>query len=661
MIDKKMTYNDEYLVILPIKIQNMQSAFEYTFKNIFIYDYLENPDSQLNIINNSNFKQIIFVDYLPEYLNIINKYKNNHTIKFIYTKSLGSFSDVENYRMFNEIINLYEKKIVDKIAFLDSNLYKLFKKKYNCCTLFLDIEKNIYSNKYNKKRIGLLNDSNNPNHSFYNELSALAFNKYKASLKSIDKRTKKFTKLFGIKYTTDRNKYMDNNVVNLYINFTDNNNILFLESMDREVPCILGNNDLIQDSSLKKYLMLESDDSIDEIKDKIELVKNNRESIIKEYKIFREDYSKKSKESVEDFLEYKMEEPKKIEYQKLLSIVVPVYNTEKYLKKCLDSIIKAIPNEIKDKTEILIINDGSTDNSETIIKEYETKYNFIKYIFQKNRGLGNVRNVGLKNAKGKYIASIDSDDSINKNFFKECLNDLKNDIDVVIYDWLTVTNETKYETSAIEWIFNKKYNKYEGLMYTTIMPSTCNKIFKKELYDDLKIEFVEDKYEDLSTNPFILLKAKKIKYYKKPYYEYYIRSDSYMRTPAGLSMIHILKEFSKRFNKYKEFCNIDVEKFMYYTLSWRIEEYVINQIYEKNPKELDEYLNYVYESIYDIIKQIFNNKYYLEMVNSLDENKKEYIINRNKSFIEKDLKNFLKEKKEPVKLNAPIIYFGDKM
>ena len=466
--------------------------------------------------------------------------------------------------------------------------------------------------------------------------------------------------MFGIKYTTN-NKYMDNNVVNLYINFTDNNNVLFLESMDKGVPCILGNNDLIQDSILKKYLMLESDDSIDEIKEKIEIVKNNRENIIKEYKMFRDDYSKKSKESVEDFLEYKMEESKIVEYQKLLSIVVPVYNTEKYLKKCLDSIIKAIPNEIRDKTEVLIINDGSTDNSETIIKEYETKYNFIKYIFQKNRGLGNVRNVGLKNAKGKYIASIDSDDSINKNFFKECLNDLKNDIDVVIYDWLTVTNETKYETSAIEWIFNKKYNQYEGLMYTTIMPSTCNKIFKKELYDDLKIEFVEDKYEDLSTNPFILLKAKKIKYYKKPYYEYYIRSDSYMRTPAGLSMIHILKEFSKRFNKYKEYCNVDVEKFMYYTLSWRIEEYVINQIYEKKPKELDEYINYVYENIYDIMKQIFSKKYYLEMVNSLDENKKEYIINRNESFIEKKLKNFLKEKKEPVKLNAPIIYFGDKM
>ena len=72
-------------------------------------------------------------------------------------------------------------------------------------------------------------------------------------------------------------------------------------------------------------------------------------------------------------------------------------------------------------------------------------------------GLGNVRNVGLKEARGKYIASIDSDDTINIDFFQDAEEYLQKDIDIVMYDWLTVTNTDSYETSASDWIFNNKF------------------------------------------------------------------------------------------------------------------------------------------------------------------------------------------------------------
>ena len=657
MIDKKIIYNDEYLVVLPSTMSYLLEPLEYTFGKVYLFDILESIDKQVKEISQSNYKQIILVDYIPEYKSIISTIKDRCIYKVIFTSSLGSFYDSLVYKNFNEIIKMYDKKIINKVGFIDSNLYIVFKDKINCCTISLDIMKKEYSEKYDAKRVGLLNEACNPTYSYYNELSALSFNNYKASLKSINKTTKDFLKLFRINYTCDKEKYIDGNLVNLYVNFTNNNNVLFLESMDRSVPCILGNNDLLDNTELKKYLVLDSDDSIDEIKDKIELVKANRDKILKEYKIFRDNYSKKCIKEKEEFLGYKQEEKKEKEYELLLSIVVPVYNTENYLRNCLNSIIKSIPKKLNGKYEILIINDGSTDNSESIIKEFESKNKSIKYISQKNKGLGNVRNVALKNVRGKYIASIDSDDTVNKEFFKDVLNAIEKDVDVFVCDWLTKTNTDKYETAAIEYGVFNSISKYEGIIYSSIMPSTCNKVFKKELFDDLKITYLEDKFEDLSTNPFVLLKAKSIYYVNKPYYEYYIRSNSIMRSSVGLSMVNVLKEVYKRLDKYKKYCTVDIDKFKYYTISWRMEQYIFNQLYDLSKKEKEEMIKYLYNNFYDEVLDMFSNKYYIEMLNKLDKDDKEYIINRNKAFKEKKLSDFLKNK-DSFKLNSLIIYFG---
>ena len=95
-----------------------------------------------------------------------------------------------------------------------------------------------------------------------------------------------------------------------------------------------------------------------------------------------------------------------------VSVIVPVYNVEKYLRQCLDSIINQTLKEI----EILCINDGSTDSSPEILKEYEEKDSRIKIINKKNAGLSAARNQGLELAKGEYVSFIDSDDWINETF-----------------------------------------------------------------------------------------------------------------------------------------------------------------------------------------------------------------------------------------------------
>ena len=100
-----------------------------------------------------------------------------------------------------------------------------------------------------------------------------------------------------------------------------------------------------------------------------------------------------------------------------ISVIVPVYNTEKYIGKCIMSIL----NQTMQDIEIIIVNDGSTDNSENIIKEIinnnDTKIE-IKYFLKENGGLSEVRNYGVKQATGKYLSFVDSDDYIDKNLYK---------------------------------------------------------------------------------------------------------------------------------------------------------------------------------------------------------------------------------------------------
>ena len=98
-----------------------------------------------------------------------------------------------------------------------------------------------------------------------------------------------------------------------------------------------------------------------------------------------------------------------------ISIIVPVYNTEKYIKKCIDSILNQTYNNI----ELIIINDGSTDNSENIIKKIIKNKSNVKYKKIKNSGVAHARNVGLDLVTGKYVGFIDSDDYISKDMYKE--------------------------------------------------------------------------------------------------------------------------------------------------------------------------------------------------------------------------------------------------
>ena len=655
MIEKSLDiiYNKKYLVIVPSMTSDLLESFRYSFKNVVLMkNNLDDLEFMIDFINKNNFKKLIFVDYQVEYEQLIARLKVEPKIDFIFTRSLGALTDKFIYDVFMKVYELY-KQYNSSLGLLDKGLFNSLKnQKESVKYLILDIEEKYEDVQYEDTIIGLLNNEEDPKHSFYNELSAIKLiDNMKAKICKPTKVTKEFLKAFEINYdiASSKDSLLEGNIVNLYVNFAANNNSIFLKSMDKSIPCILGNVEFLDNYKyLKEMLVLNSDDSIDEIATKIKLVIKNRDKICREYKKFRKDYSEKSKETIEEFLNFKIDNNIVDKSQLLMTVVVPVYNVEKYLANSLDSIIEASI----DNMEILVINDGSTDNSEEIILKYQKKYpELIRYIKQENHGLGNVRNVGLREAKGKYIASIDSDDTINPAFFEDALKYMQEDIDIIICDWLTVTDETRYETAALDYIF-ADINRYEGLLYTTIMPSTCNKIIKKSLYKELDLTYIEDKFEDLSTNPFVMLRAETIKYINKPYYEYYIRSNSINRTKPGFSMIDIIKIVNERLEKYK-----------YYTFSWRIEDYIINQLYTIDEEEIDNYVKYITKNLKDIMLDTFNNSLYKERINTLKTKEfQEYIIKRNKALEKGNLTKFIKDARKDnkyYKLTPPIIYYGE--
>lgn len=187
-----------------------------------------------------------------------------------------------------------------------------------------------------------------------------------------------------------------------------------------------------------------------------------------------------------------------------VSIIVPVYNTAKYLSMCIESLINQTLKDI----EIILINDGSTDESESIIKKYKDKR--IKYIFKKNEGIGKTRNLGIEKTNGEYLAFIDSDDYIEPNFCEVMYNKaIKDECDIVICDYYKDINERLEEVKFAS--FKDTNLKENPEIINLINLGPCNKIYKKDLFKNQKNRFVENlKYEDAPFVCRLLLSAKKI-------------------------------------------------------------------------------------------------------------------------------------------------------
>ncbi len=285
-----------------------------------------------------------------------------------------------------------------------------------------------------------------------------------------------------------------------------------------------------------------------------------------------------------------------------ISIIVPIYNAEKYLNKCIDSLI----NQTKKELEFILVNDGSTDKTEEIIKSYKDKR--IKYFKNKNQGIGKTRNFGLEKATGKYIMFLDSDDYFRKDACELLYkNAEKNQADLVICDFYKI-----YDSGIEEKIkllsFKPTTLKKTPSLINEINLAPWNKLYKKELITKNKIKFVENlKYEDA---PFVIeafSKAGKIIKVDE-YLNYYLihgNSETTVRDKRCFDILKII-DLIRKSTKNEAYLQEEINK-----LTVRIiTNYTIQQ---RNQKDKNVGLDFIDEAFSYLEKEVpdyKNNKYF---------------------------------------------------
>lgn len=203
----------------------------------------------------------------------------------------------------------------------------------------------------------------------------------------------------------------------------------------------------------------------------------------------------------------------------IISIVVPVFNSKKTLRDCIESILSQTYHNL----EIILVDDGSTDGSEKLVDDYAKSDKRVKAIHQKNQGLSGARNTGIKNATGKYITFVDSDDRIEPNMIKvlyETLIDSRSDIAVCSFKELYPNGKTKgFNRNYPKQVFTIEQTLINMFQENGFMLSSTMKLFPTNYFKNVKFP-VGKLHEDVGTTYKLIMKAKRIVFVPNEYYIY---------------------------------------------------------------------------------------------------------------------------------------------
>lgn len=222
-----------------------------------------------------------------------------------------------------------------------------------------------------------------------------------------------------------------------------------------------------------------------------------------------------------------------------VSIIVPVYGVEKYIDKCLNSLVKQSLKEI----EVIVVNDGTKDNSQKIVDKYVKKYpDKIKSYIKENGGQGSARNYGLKKATGEYIGYVDSDDFVEKDMYKKLYNKAKeNNYDIVVCGNYNVSED--YQNKNIDAFINNYNTDLENIFFGKM--AVWNKIYKRDILIKNKLEFKEKVwYEDLAFTLKAIMNSNTFAFIDEPLYDYLIREGSTMNNSNVQRNLEILDAFN---------------------------------------------------------------------------------------------------------------------
>ncbi len=220
----------------------------------------------------------------------------------------------------------------------------------------------------------------------------------------------------------------------------------------------------------------------------------------------------------------------------LISVIVPVYNVENYLKKCLNSLL----NQNYSNYEIIVVDDGSTDYSGKICDDFANKYSIITVVHKKNGGLSSARNKGLEIAKGSLISFVDSDDYVSNNFLSELYKNMmlyKSNISICsMYYCFKNKNIKRISSNSLSLMdFEQAFIEMNRGNYFDM--AVWNKLFKKNLFDNIKFP-VGKKSEDYYVMYLLFEKAQIISYVPKHLY-YYVQRENSISKSKNINYDHL--------------------------------------------------------------------------------------------------------------------------
>lgn len=282
-----------------------------------------------------------------------------------------------------------------------------------------------------------------------------------------------------------------------------------------------------------------------------------------------------------------------------ISIVLPVYNTSPYLHACLTSLL----NQTFHDFEVIAINDGSTDDSLSILQTFAAQDSRIRIIDQKNQGIGAVRNLGIQLAKGPYIAFIDSDDTLEPKMLERLYQKAAEEsLDMVVCDYIEYEEASKEEKTITLPTFDTCSLTQMPQLLFEINSSPWNKLYRTALWKENRIEFpVSLKYEDAYAVLLCLVKAKRIGKVNEPLMRYWIHagSESTIMDARVFDIFEILTNLKVKLQDDEKYDTI-APYLTYFTIN-RITVYMLQQKYQKDAALKHKFIEqgYAYLNRYD--------------------------------------------------------------
>lgn len=288
-----------------------------------------------------------------------------------------------------------------------------------------------------------------------------------------------------------------------------------------------------------------------------------------------------------------------------ISIIVPVYNVEKYLDRCIQSIL----NQTFKDFELILVDDGSTDNSGFICEKYKEMDNRIVVIHKENGGLSSARNTGLDIAIGKYIGFVDSDDYINENMYEILYNEaIKNNSDVVVSDFEKVCENKEHINYKLDKYEIENYNNIEALNQlfeskNVIFIVAWNKLYKRQIFNNLRYE--EGKiYEDEFIIHKILYESKITTFIDLKLYYYVQRENSITQSKFSVKNLMAIEAMEDRIQFFKKMKKIDLmqkSEVLYIGVFFRSYNKVKENLSEYK-KEFKKYKKYFNRNIFNFLE-----------------------------------------------------------